>query len=940
MTTKAFHTEEEHEIHDMLSWIIGEKIAIEEYTLFNTILKTPEIVLEKKDSAFLKRYKFENYSDYKQQKSNDKYLRKFLNKLFKNHKWLKKSDEFIKGLKVDSLDTLTNKPKTPLHKIYTDDINTLNQKLNKIVKNSDMNLIRKLNPKALTTYSKISIFESFFSRTLDLRINQTTTDIFIVKVTEKKYYPIMEQLVNNSFTLWNYNTYQNEKYLAFTATAGQIRLKKLIFIKESVYKKYIKRLMCGLTIEDINNSVQHGCNVNKFLAYLGLIFTDSDKWEGFDIDKAIVIDDFETEVKGMVDYVDNEKFTVTPQEMKVPICHSDGCGWILPTESQVNFQFRLPWMKGLLTPVNYLSYCSKFNENNYEIKDIYGKTWDLKKSDIRYVFFKSQFKMWKYYPNILNEDDSIKEYGWDTYKNKFKENECHASKSHEETGEFKDGRFNYQMMQTLTEIEDKELEALIKPTKDIITKAYTDKDTMLQVLGAVKGNINKNYLQQALELYPALLNDYHIREQLSETISAKRKDAKFARIKINATSTFILPDVFAWLQYTFSDDKTINPKGLLADGEVYCRLYSRAPKLLCNRSPHLWKEHAVRKNVASKKSEWFITDGLYASSHDLISKQLCYDVDGDSSLIVGDKNIIDIAERNMKEILPLYYVMGKAEPEIISNKSIYESIKKAWDFGNIGKYSNMLTKFWNNYESNSDLDIAKVICSLNNFSIDAAKTKLMPKVPKEIKESIKAIRELDMPYFAQFAKDNLVGKVAERNESTVNRLCAKIEEIKIRDYDFSGAGRFRSSKLMHNPRIVANDEVTKKYDELNELKDSYFMKAKNANLTKDEVATAIYTQIRTDLLSAFPSLGIVDITDMIIKHVYKNHRSCKKSFLFNCFGDIIVENLKVNVKPLKEGHMICPYCNKQFEKKGNNQKRCPECSKKLIREKDRSRKRK
>lgn len=917
LDTRAFYTKAESEISVELSWYKSEKYAIEDYALFSVIIRDFDIITEKKDIQFIGKYTFKNYSDFREQREDDRYLKKFVKKLLKDNKYLKKSDEYKQEL-----------IKFPLHEEFKNKISKISKKLTELIKNSDNKLVRRLNPNVLKKYNKVSIFESAFTRTLGFRINETTTDIMIVKVTDKKFYPIMEQLVNNSFAIYN----ENDRFVALTATAGQIRVKKIIFIREYVYREYIEPLMCGLTIDKINEL--GGCNVNKFLAYLGLIFSDSDKWEGFDINKAIVINDFETMVNGEVDYIDNKTFTVTPQFMDIPIIHSDGCGWILPSESKVNFQFRAPWCKGLLTPLNYLLYCEKFNDGNYEVVDIYGKTWDLKKDDIKYVFSKSQFKMWKYYPNILNEDGSIK-YGWDTYKENFIKYECHASKCHEETGKYKNGRFNYQMMQTLTDVSDDELDELIKPTKDLITGAYTDKDTMLEVLGAGNNNPKKNNLQRALEIYPELLNDSHVKDELMDAISAKRNDAKFARIKIDAKSTFIIPDVFAWLQYVFSKDKTINPKGLLANGEVYCRLYKKSPEIICNRSPHLWREHAVRKNVANEfiGTTWYITDGLYTSTHDLISKLLQFDNDGDASLVIGDENLITVIKRNMKDVLPLYYEMGKADPEIITNKSIFESIKAAWKYGNIGAYSNTLTKFWNNYNKDSDLDLAKIVCALNNYSIDAAKTKMMPNIPKEIKEKIKAIKELDMPYFAQFAKDELEGKVSERNESTVNRLCAKIEEIKIQDYDFSRTGKFKKAMLMRNSRIVVNEAVAKMYDELNDLKDSYFRDAKRANLTKDEVATSIYTQIKNELLQAFPELGVVEITDMIIKHILKNHKDHKKTFLFNCFGDIIVESLKKNL----EGTIQCSKCGCRVKLTGRNQKMCPDCAREENRKKAKER---
>ena len=46
--------------------------------------------------------------------------------------------------------------------------------------------------------------------------------------------------------------YKGEKYIYFTSSAGQIRTKKTVFIKESVWKKYEKTIMCGLTIDSIN----------------------------------------------------------------------------------------------------------------------------------------------------------------------------------------------------------------------------------------------------------------------------------------------------------------------------------------------------------------------------------------------------------------------------------------------------------------------------------------------------------------------------------------------------------------------------------------------------------------------------------------------------------------------------------------------------------------
>ena len=78
--------------------------------------------------------------------------------------------------------------------------------------------------------------------------------------------------------------------------------------------------MCGLTIDKINS--KGGNNVNKHLAYMALTNSATDEWKEFDIDKSIVIDDFETNVYGTFDFVDETDYSITRKTDYVPIPHS------------------------------------------------------------------------------------------------------------------------------------------------------------------------------------------------------------------------------------------------------------------------------------------------------------------------------------------------------------------------------------------------------------------------------------------------------------------------------------------------------------------------------------------------------------------------------------------------------------------------------------------
>lgn len=94
--------------------------------------------------------------------------------------------------------------------------------------------------------------------------------------------------------------------------------------------------------------------------------------------------------------------------------------------------------------------------------------------------------------------------------------------------------------------------------------------------------------------------------------------------------------------------------------------------------------------------------------------------DGDTLLVVADKTIIEVAERNMEGVVPLFYNMRKAEPTILTSEQFYKGMTDAWTGGNIGEISNDITKIWNHdggVGENEDLAV-KLLCCDNNFVID------------------------------------------------------------------------------------------------------------------------------------------------------------------------------------------------------------------------------
>lgn len=573
-----------------------------------------------------------------------------------------------------------------LNKIIADNKIKLSTFLDKRLEDSTP---RTLNSQSLKDKNIITLFDSFLTRSLGLEINKLTDEIIVLNVF---FFQVFHSLVRDGFL------YNGEKYIFFTASAGQIRTKRAVFIKESSYKKIKPKIMCGLTKEIINE--KGGINSNKFLAYLALSNSATDVWEDFNIDRSIVVEDFETMVPGDVDFVDEYSYEITRKSMEVKIPHMDGCGIMLDDETRM---VRLPWIKGLLVKFPFDNFIKQHGESCKIIYDIYGHEHDVLKENIKYIFTKSQFKLWEYYSS------------WEEYKDNFKKYNCEACFCNLEEDFIPSAKINYQMLQTLSDIKDEEIKIITKRTVEDIENIGKDFHTTMKILGATDYNKTPNYFQQALMVYPELFRDTYHKEILKQTKKSLVKQAKGGRLNVRGRYQFLCPDLYAFCEWLFLG---INePIGLLKDGEVYSRLNRNGAELACLRSPHLYREWAVRKNVRNEDTEkWFKgTKCIYTSCHDLISRILQFDVDGDKALVIQDRTLTSVAKRNMKDIVPLAYNLRKAKPEIINYENIYNGMIRAYTGGNIGPISNNITKVWNSENiTQEQLNVVKWLCMENN----------------------------------------------------------------------------------------------------------------------------------------------------------------------------------------------------------------------------------
>ena len=463
----------------------------------------------------------------------------------------------------------------------------------------DTDLIRELNPSLVKDKNVVNLFESDLTRSLGIKTFTLTTEIFVIDVY---FFQVFKNLVKNGFT------YLGEKYVFLTASAGQIRQKKAVAIKESSFKRIEQKLMCGLTIDEINE--RGGMNQNKFLAYLALMNSATDVWQDFDIDKSIVVDDWETAVPGLVDHIDGVSYEIRREMTETIIPHMDGCGIMLDETTRM---VRMPWVKGLLVTFPFDKFIKEKCGGEATVTDIYGNEHKIIEEDIRYIFTKSQFKLWKFYDS------------WDCYKARFKNFGCNACYCNIEESYIPKSRINYQMLQTLSDMTDNEIDRIISKTAQEIDDVGKDYQVTMRLLGATENNRYKSAMQEALLIYPELFKDSYNREILKQTKKSLVKQAKGGRLRVNGKYLFLAPDLYAFCEWLFLGEQ--NPQGLLADGDVYTNQYRDEETLACLRSPHLYREWAIRTNRRSLELDYWFggTKCIYTSCHDLISRYLMFD---------------------------------------------------------------------------------------------------------------------------------------------------------------------------------------------------------------------------------------------------------------------------------------------------------------------------
>ena len=293
-------------------------------------------------------------------------------------------------------------------------------------------------------------------------------------------------------------------------------------------------------------------------------------------------------------------------------------------------------------------------------------------------------------------------------------------------------------------------------------------------------------------------------------------------------------------------------------------------------------------------------------------------VDGDKVLMVSDKDFISIAKRNMEDIVPLFYNMKKAESIQITSQAKYDGLVAAFVGGNIGNYSNDISKIWNSGEiSEEALTCVKWLCLENNFTIDYAKTLYKPIRPEYVQNTITKYTKRKLPHYFVYAKGKTNEQVEEPVDSLVDNLSTKIKDKRLY-FTTHKLEEFDYRNLLGNKNIEIDEDVVKLY---NSLKSRYRRWARFDFVNRDgEDNTAFIRKIMRDTFSKF-NYTIEDIVDMLIKHAYETNNK-DKDLLWDCYGNIIYNNLCKNIDI---DSRVCKTCGSRFYPNDKNELNCMSC---------------
>ena len=412
------------------------------------------------------------------------------------------------------------------------------------------------------------------------------------------------------------------RYVTFTAGAGQLRRNTVTFIKEDLNQPMFKLLCCG-----IDEKVKE-INIAKFSAYFALT-SSSIMW--VDTPRCCVVKDFETTIPNQkVDWIckkENGEGYIEERVIDVVLNSADGQGLICPQMAQrwaynmkldyipSEFVVRSAYIKGNFPVFDFREYAHLHGIDT--ITDKYGMTYNIDEIDC--IVSESQFKMHKYYT-------SWQEYLSYTKKGGIKWGVARYNKKEDPIW----SQINYQFIQLLN-ITEEEIRELIQPTIDWIQKICSGDElySLLYCFGGFNSDDEivysdvytraQNLAMKAVVKDPGFLQDTYVQRKIYRNIVEAINRAKIGKIWARGNYQFAVSVPIAQCQNALG----LPIKGEIPADHVYSNFWnevSQPEEVMIGRNPCI-DEHELNpcKIYRSETADYwyrYLKSGIIFSIYD------------------------------------------------------------------------------------------------------------------------------------------------------------------------------------------------------------------------------------------------------------------------------------------------------------------------------------
>lgn len=462
-------------------------------------------------------------------------------------------------------------------------------------------------------------------------------------------------------------------FVRFVGTSGGLKKNNLLFVNSTIINELNKRCDCGK--KDVKivpakleaykaltcSASQLICNPERILVVTDCLIHIREN--------IIKLDDSSNAVEPEMLYLENQEvennasdgFNLCTIEYMQKVGESLGLDYIPD-----GVCLRNAWLKGMLYPFPITEFVEEFCPDNYMIEDVWGHKHDIREVDM--ILTESSLKLWKGY-------DSIEE-----YIQSYHENGYQFAVTKITGGHLEDQReLNYQYLQSY-DFSDEDIEELCAPTVKYLKDALCgDYESTKRFLG-IKGDVEKNTWQHALQTNKFMMGDPYIIESVHKMIKKKIDQAKIGKLLVDGNYQLLSGDPFALMQHICG----IKVTGLLKADEVYSKYWvdKHVQEVCVFRSP-MTAHNNIRKckiNDSQECQKWYryMKTVLIFNSFDSLCMSLNgADFDGDLGFTTNNSVLmrrhrvtppISCIQRNAEKIIPTEADILKSDFNGMGNK--------------------------------------------------------------------------------------------------------------------------------------------------------------------------------------------------------------------------------------------------------------------------------